>query len=839
MPLPPRAFALSFLLASTLAAQPPEGARGARQEPANPLMTALDADGDGTLSPAEIADATAKLLALDKDGDGKLAGLEVGRGGGRGGRGRRGPGDGAGGPPGGAGGFGPPGGAGGPPGGAGGPPSAGGFGPPGGFGGPGMMGMGGSPLMSALDTDRDGELSTLECKDAPDTLLTLDKDDDGTLAAEELRSSGGGFPGMRGPGGPGGRGGFGEASAARKRPTEIEFNDGTARIDDLDTFHRLSYQGAEVAIDTPLTGLEFVKFVVADVGTPDECIYFMNTKTHRAHPMFVRVVGLPFGGRGGGQGGGRSMMGVLVYRPLLATPDGRTGLFTYEFEPNDSYPFEMTSVAFRLLEEFAPVVRGRVAYYPLPAAMARYEREKAEYETAKLPVFHAEQVYADIAFLPLHEATGFGRLRLMKAGERPGVRDVVVYRDLPNEMPRVAGVITAVRQTPLSHVNLRAVQDDVPNAFVKGAAEASAITALLGKYVRYEVTAKGYTLREVSAADVDAHFEALRPKTPPALARDLTVKDVRPLADIAFTDAASFGVKVANLASLRRMDLPAGMAPDGFGVPFAIYDEFMQHNGLYAAATAMRGTPDFATDAKVREKALAALRKQVLAGKIPPGMAASLDALQKRFPAKTAIRCRSSTNTEDLEGFSGAGLYDSFTHRADEGPLAKTIKQVYASLWNFRAYEEREFYRIDHLAAAMGVLVHPNYAGEKANGVAVSDDPVYQTREQVGRRFYVNTQVGDDLVTNPKAASAPEEMLLHPSNGRFDRVVRTSSRVAGDAQVMTSERVDELRAAIGTLHREFRRLYGVKPTAPFAIEIEFKVTADGALAIKQARPWVY
>ena len=42
------------------------------------------------------------------------------------------------------------------------------------------------------------------------------------------------------------------------------------------------------------------------------------------------------------------------------------------------------------------------------------------------------------------------------------------------------------KQTPLSHVNLRAVQDGVPNEFIKGATEAPAISALLGEYVRYQ-----------------------------------------------------------------------------------------------------------------------------------------------------------------------------------------------------------------------------------------------------------------------------------------------------------------------------------------------------------------
>ena len=83
------------------------------------------------------------------------------------------------------------------------------------------------------------------------------------------------------------------------------------------------------------------------------------------------------------------------------------------------------------------------------------------------------------------------------------------------------------------------------------------------------------------------------------------------------------------------------------------------------------------------------------------------------FPEDTKLRYRSSTNNEDLPGFNGAGLYDSKTQKPSETEddgIDKSLKQVYASMWNFRAFTEREFHRIDHSAAAMGVVVHPNYS---------------------------------------------------------------------------------------------------------------------------------
>ena len=49
----------------------PEGAPG-HPRPIDPVMLALDANGDGTLSAAEIANAPASLAALDTNKDGKL-----------------------------------------------------------------------------------------------------------------------------------------------------------------------------------------------------------------------------------------------------------------------------------------------------------------------------------------------------------------------------------------------------------------------------------------------------------------------------------------------------------------------------------------------------------------------------------------------------------------------------------------------------------------------------------------------------------------------------------------------------------------------------------------------
>jgi phosphoenolpyruvate synthase/pyruvate phosphate dikinase len=317
------------------------------------------------------------------------------------------------------------------------------------------------------------------------------------------------------------------------------------------------------------------------------------------------------------------------------------------------------------------------------------------------------------------------------------------------------------------------------------------------------------------------------------------VTKIRSFDELGFGDASSVGVKAANLAALRTLGFRDDLTPDGFAVPFHFYDAFMRHNDFYSMAAAMIATSDFQRDADTREESLAKFRKTIKKGKMPAWMMEALGKVHREFPAGTSIRCRSSTNNEDLPGFSGAGLYDSFTHHPNEGHLSKSIKQVYASLWNFRAFEEREFYRIDHAAAAMGVVMHRNSTGEQANGVAVTDDILYQSGNQAGQRYYVNVQLGEDLVTNPGTESIPEEILLSPRNPRTDRIVRRSNRATDGASLLTAPQLDELRKSLRRIEREFRTLYGRPADAQFAMEVEFKITQEGGLYIKQARPWVY
>ena len=613
----------------------------------------------------------------------------------------------------------------------------------------------------------------------------------------------------------------------------VPFRDGAVAIPDRETFEALSYKGRNVPYHPRLQDLEFVKFYIIGAATDDMGIYFMNTETHRIHPDFGDAIGLwddPLWGQG-------YMGGEIIYHPNVVAPDGSLGVYLYQFQPMDAYPFGHVARSYEVLAASMPLLDDNLAYYPMPRrALPLYHRERALYDDSRINVVLREDILPDVPFLPLNVGEGYGFLRLMSLEERPDPRDVVIYETIPNELSRVAGLITTVPQTPLSHVNLRAVQDGVPNAFIRDALDDGDIDDLIGRYVHYSVTADGYSIRAATPAEVEAYFAASRPPGTQTPERDLTVTQITDLDDIGFDDWNAFGVKAANVAVLRTLGFPDGTVPDGFAAPFYFYDEFMKHNGFYDDIEEMLEDPDFQSDYDTQEKELKKLRKKIKQGETPDWISDALEEMHATYPEGQSLRYRSSTNNEDLPGFSGAGLYDSKTQdpeETEEDGIDKSIKGVWASLWNFRAFTEREFHRIDHLATAMGVLVHPNYSDELANGVAVSFDPIYETDGS----YYVNTQLGEDLVTNPDAHSVPEEILLDLS-GSYTTLV-TSNQVPRGQLLMSDAQIDQLRRHLQDIHDHFEGLYNPGPDEPFAMEIEFKITSDDVLSIKQARPWVF
>ena len=626
-------------------------------------------------------------------------------------------------------------------------------------------------------------------------------------------------------------------------PTQqLPIETGARRIPDRATFELLARRD-----DVPgQLAAEECKLLILGVDTAAPQLYFLNTKTFAFHWDFAtQGLGLQISNRDFNaityfRDDRSNLAGTIIANDRYEPPGGGpAGLYALEFWPTDPVGARHVALAFDLVCAAMPFAAGQLAYHPAGETQeALFRRDAAALEELGVLSISTSELFANVSYVALNPGEGFGVLTAvdLTAARPPTIRDVALFETLPNDLGHVAGVISATPQTPLSHINLKAKQNDTPNAYVRGAATHERIAPLIGQVVRYEVGAEDFALAPATAEEVAAWLERIRPTQPQTPPRDLSLTEITDLIRLGHGDAQRVGAKAANVAELLRM-LPPGVAPDGYAIPFGFYDRFMRENGLYDEARELIADPETAADPAKREKKLAKLRKKIKQGDIADEDEAALLWMQANFGMLTPIRCRSSTNNEDLEGFNGAGLYDSFTHRPEEGDLSKTIKQVWASLWNLRAYDERDFHRIDHLAAAMGVLVHENFDDELANGVAVTKNPY----DPFWPGFYVNVQVGESLVTNPDPNATPDELLISAigEHGEYEtQYIRRSTLTQGDATVMTAPQIVELTKLLATIQERFKVLYDKQDDPGFAMDVEFKVDLHGLLKVKQARPWV-
>ncbi len=609
----------------------------------------------------------------------------------------------------------------------------------------------------------------------------------------------------------------------------VPFIDGSTSIPDAQTFLDLAAIN-NVGWAPFLDGQLYVKFGILDRDTPEPKVYFINSNTHTIHAAFFSAVGLTVTGD--------DSSGEIVFNANDILPNGVIGSYSFNFSFGDAYNFEDTQRTFELLVANMPFLQNNMNHFiGQTSENIHLNQYAADFVGSRIEVVLESDVFGDIDYIPLHEAEGYGFFKhIQNLNETPGSRDIVLYDALPNSLPRVGGIITSVVQTPLSHVNLRAIQDNVPNAYIADPLSIDSISNLLGSYIYYKVENEQFQIRAATLTEVNDWYEDLRPTEEQIPIRDLSITNILPLDEIEFEMSSSFGAKCSNVATMRTFGFPAGTIPDGFGIPFYYYDEFMKFNNFYQEAQVMIDNPVFQTDINFRIQRLKDFREAIKDAPMPQWMLNDLQAMHDAFPVGTAVRCRSSTNNEDLPGFSGAGLYTSKTQHLDEGHIQKSIKQVYASMWNFRAYEERDFYRVDHFVAAMGVLCHPNFEDEKSNGVGISIDPIYGTQNT----YYLNTQVGESLITNPDPNSVPEEILLYqdPSQAGGYLVLRLSNLVNQGDLIMDQIYLNQLRDYLTVIHDEFAILYNVVGAEGFGMDIEYKVTAQDQLVIKQARPWV-
>lgn len=507
----------------------------------------------------------------------------------------------------------------------------------------------------------------------------------------------------------------------------------------------------------------------------------------------------------------------------------RDEIWAFELEFSDSVDHPDIVIFFTFLEatlppEIGPKVKW-VVRSPVQETLARqmeaqqlpYHDRILRYEELSIP--GEVQVYS--------EGLTAGRLLEIPASgeglDKSRVSDMLLLASVPDWLPPAAGLITAVPQTPLAHINVLARNRGIPNAYRGGLLDDPAIDQLARVRAPVVVEAKlPDQLRIVQMTEDDyLKWRELGVK-PPASVPQVDIASLPYTMDltalsVSESDAlrSSLGGKsVGMLALLAQPELEVPDRP--VGVTIRPYAEHLAQ--LQPLLTTMLNDVDFKAGARARFLMLEGLGgfstrytspddiawrdtflqehpsgdplgDMVLAGgfkkvlrdtPIPPATLAPVeDALRAHYAPlspRQGLRFRSSSTVEDIEGFNGAGLYDSNTGFLDpaaqpaSSDRKKTIewalKATWASYWGFEAFEERRLEGIDHVSGNMGVMVHPRFDDglEITNGVFLFT--VFPPGSEFAGMLELNVQQGDLSVTNPDSPELPEvDFVWLPASG--------------------------------------------------------------------------
>jgi hypothetical protein len=612
-------------------------------------------------------------------------------------------------------------------------------------------------------------------------------------------------------------------------------------------------------IDATLPGARSTK-VVYDTAQSDGIPYFQNSVLYQVHYEFASTHlsgnGLPlvpqlsnFNTTEYYDPGRRFILGAVTHYE-------DAGIWAIEMAPYDTASATMIATLYHAVKDagfFGPAL----AFHPTSDAVAATAKKLP----ADIPIVTTDQLYAKIDYQPLNIARAIGKLTFTTAdaldqGQYLSYQSIVVLDEAPNDISVVSGIITQEFQTPLSHLNVLSCNRKTPNMGLRNALTNEILLKYKDQLVELNVTAQGWTVLPATDEDAKAYWASQKPEPKVLPPIDREPRELLDIEDIAvetsgktlrqtLKDATNaWGGKAAQYAILAKT---AGVPlKKAFGIPCYYYWTFMEDNGLFAMVDGFLADPTFVSDMAVRSSKLAQLRDAMLAAPLDPALESKLAAkLAADYPGQK-MRFRTSTNSEDLEGFPCAGCYESHTgDPADWEKVRDAIRLSYASTWLFRTFEERSYYGVDHKTVVMALLVHEFFADEEANGVAITANIFDRTG--VSPAFYVNVQYGGDaeVVHPPKGVTSDQILYYFTSPNQPASYLAHSNLIPVGTTVLTRYQLFTLGTALAAIHDRFSAAYGpaIGNNGWYAMDVEFKFDNAAApaelptLYIKQARPY--
>lgn len=598
--------------------------------------------------------------------------------------------------------------------------------------------------------------------------------------------------------------------------------DWVERIDDPDAWLRLAYRPAyQTAART-----EVVKLLV-DMED-DWKTYFVQSERWELHYAFARRF-IDFPRRHVEQWRDHQAFNVEQYRrpdrrfflaSLVRYMDGN--VWALELVPGDNIDAERLQRAFEHIRErvfFGSQLRFR--------ALSPLQQRHADTIGDAMPTVDLTALMARVRYQPLVTGVAYGYLRIVR-GEldvsalRPN--DIVVAEHVPSELPPVSALITSGLQAPLAHVAILSRNRGTPDMALRDAVNLPEVQQLEGQLVRLAVGPQEYVLERTSLREAEIRWRDSRPSQPFEPVLDFGPNALVDVCTLALDDIATAGAKASQLGEVCRLGI---RNPGGFVVPFHHYGVHLHRHGIRDDIEAMLVDAGFRGDSAERARRLQALRTKIESSDVNRALVRDI---RRRIRGSQRWIFRSSTNAEDLPGFNGAGLYRSIVvgPNPTEAQVADALRQVWASVWLQRGYEERDWFRIDQAQVAMAILIQPFVDDVVGNGVAITRNPFDQARPAV----FVNVQTREGSVTGAGDDELPEQVLIYTWSEDLEfEVISRSTRSQGE--ILTEADLRALGQLLQQIHTQLEPRYQDSN----AVDVEFLLTrGERRVVVVQARP---
>jgi hypothetical protein len=462
---------------------------------------------------------------------------------------------------------------------------------------------------------------------------------------------------------------------------------------------------------------------------------------------------------------------------------------------------------------------------------------------AKVRTLSPQDAYGNRDEMVFNPGVAVGTLRFVKDGERLNVlpTDIVVLERTPVFLDPVAGIVTMKATTPLSHVSMLATMWDVPNAQVR---TADRWKDLDGRTVVLAAGKDGVSVRVATGVEIAkaAAVRQIRTPAPVLPLPDMAFAGMPSLSQVSAKDSIRIGAKAANLgdvAAVANASQGRYAVPPGFSLPFRYYEEHLRRNRLDGLVSSILTDPEMRTDRNHARARLDALRKAIETAPMDQALMRSITARRAQVVGVGGVFARSSTNSEDLPGFNGAGLYTSVPNLVSEEDLSKATRRVWASIWNDRAFFAREAARIDHSKVRAAVLIQKAIASD-SSGVLITAEPgsefgdedavTINAKRGLGERVVEGVEPAEQLVyrTSPyesvrivARSMDGRAVVLEPKGGVREIVVQKGTPVLTDAQTRM----------LGRAGNDLKRHFGRPQDAEWAF-------SGGRLWMLQSRPYL-